>query len=652
MTKQAFDHQGRKILLGNELGRGGEGAVFEIAGSKDYVAKIYHKLTPPEKSEKLNLMVSLGATHFKSFAAWPVATLHDKPSGSTIGLVMPRLSGLKEIHELYSPAHRKIEFPKADWRFLIRVARNCAVAFQAFHSKGIVLGDVNQGNVLVSPQATIAVIDCDSFQISGNGKTHKCHVGVAHFKPPELPNFRELRTPNHDNFGLAVLIFHLLFMGRHPYSGRYSGTGDMSLERAIETHRFAFGKDANRLQMAPPPNCITLTESGSEIASLFESAFRIPQSGHLRPSAGQWGKSLSNLEQSIQKCSRDPGHYHSKEASCPWCRIYRESRVNFFVNISIASLQRSNVAFDLNKIWSEINSIRTPGERFRPVNRDAINRLVPRPVPDSIDPMKVPRRLAGWIAIAGSVLLIPGLLYPVAGIFAAVLVVVFGIWWAILCFKTPKNTEIRARTASLNAHKAELDKIHRHFEYVKSSRRDAFENAKNKLISAKDRYGRLNSDRAAELHRFQSHARETQLQDYLERCFIANGNIKGIGAARVDMLTSYGIETAADITVQRVLGVPGFGPSLATSLVAWRLSREASFRFDPTAAVPPATIRNLEMKYVQLKLDLQALLESGASELEKLSKTAASELVSIDERLVLCEINVTQAELDLMVTRT
>lgn len=49
-----------------------------------------------------------------------------------------------------------------------------------------------------------------------------CDVGVPLWTPPELQgrDFRGLtRTKNHDRFGLAVLMFQLLFMGRHPFAG-------------------------------------------------------------------------------------------------------------------------------------------------------------------------------------------------------------------------------------------------------------------------------------------------------------------------------------------------------------------------------------------------------------------------------------------------
>ncbi len=41
--KQLYDGEGRPITLTRELGRGGEGAVWEIAESPTLVAKVYHE---------------------------------------------------------------------------------------------------------------------------------------------------------------------------------------------------------------------------------------------------------------------------------------------------------------------------------------------------------------------------------------------------------------------------------------------------------------------------------------------------------------------------------------------------------------------------------------------------------------------------------
>src|SRR5213080_3507699 len=205
-----------------------------------------------------------------SIAAWPIGTLHKTSSGPLVGFLMPKVSGYRPIHELYSPAQRKFCFPKADWAFLVHTARNVASAVAGIHARGYVLGDINQGNVLVAPNATVTLIDCDSFQVRVNGRHFLCEVGVPEFTPPELHGRGTfsgvIRTPNHDAFGLAVLIFHLLFMGRHPFAGRFLGRGDKPIDDAIREFRFAFGQAAASRGMTAPPYSLNLLQTSAEIA--------------------------------------------------------------------------------------------------------------------------------------------------------------------------------------------------------------------------------------------------------------------------------------------------------------------------------------------------------------------------------------------------
>src|SRR5215210_7952741 len=173
MAVDFIDDTSAPIHLGRELGKGGEGSVFEIAGTA-LVAKIYHRPTDQSKAEKLEAMVRLKGATLSAFAAWPERRIFDKSGRQTWGIVLPRVTDHREIHHLYSPAHRKIDFPAADWSFLLHVARNCAAAFESIHSAGHVVGDVNQGGILVSRHGTVKFIDCDSFQVSDGRRVFTC----------------------------------------------------------------------------------------------------------------------------------------------------------------------------------------------------------------------------------------------------------------------------------------------------------------------------------------------------------------------------------------------------------------------------------------------------------------------------------------------
>src|SRR5215207_2553385 len=311
MAVAFIDDTNSPVLLGREIGKGGEGSVFEIAGTAALVAKIYHRPAEQAKAEKLEAMVRLKGATITAFAAWPERRILDKSSKQTWGIVLPRVTDHREIHHLYSPAHRKVDFAAADWSFLLHVARNCAAAFESIHSAGHVVGDVNQGGILVSRQGTVKFIDCDSFQVSDGPRVFTCDEGVPHFTAPELQgkSFRGLqRAPTHDSFGLAVLIFHLLFMGRHPFAGRFHGSGDMPIELAIQQGRFAYGAAGAKVQMTPPPHALRLSHVSPVVADLFERAFRHGAGQLIRPTAGEWVKALDDLNRSLTACARFAGH--------------------------------------------------------------------------------------------------------------------------------------------------------------------------------------------------------------------------------------------------------------------------------------------------------------------------------------------------------
>jgi DNA-binding helix-hairpin-helix protein with protein kinase domain len=204
---QLVDSHGRTVRLGREIGRGGEGVVFEIDGDTS-VAKLYLQPLSQEKIDKLTLMASQASDGIRGIAAWPTELLREASRGTVQGFLMPKVTGYKPVHLLYGVQSRRNEFPKATWEFLAGAALNAASAFSVLHKLGHVIGDVNENNVLVSPKDyTVALIDCDSFQVRSPTAVFRCEVGVPLYTPPELQG-RSLsqveRTLNHDRFGLAL----------------------------------------------------------------------------------------------------------------------------------------------------------------------------------------------------------------------------------------------------------------------------------------------------------------------------------------------------------------------------------------------------------------------------------------------------------------
>lgn len=312
---------------------GGEGYVTHVKNGKsiygfEVVAKQYHSTSLMEHHEKIAFMSAKKEAVLLDVAAWPIDVIVDKPSGKFRGYIMPFHSGKVSIHTVYGTSSRRKWLPRADWRFMIVVALNLARAFETLHARNIIIGDVNYNNILVNSSGHVALIDCDSFQISSPKKTFFCTVRIADYMPPELSGVNlshVVRTENHDNFSLAILLFQLLFLGRHPFGGRLinSGGTEFSLEESIQKLLFAYGQDAATLGVEPPPKDrnLQLSDLPPNIGTLFERAFARKNTSIGRPKASEWARELAQFFSEVQTCPRNTRHHHPKGMGCAFCRI-------------------------------------------------------------------------------------------------------------------------------------------------------------------------------------------------------------------------------------------------------------------------------------------------------------------------------------------
>jgi DNA-binding helix-hairpin-helix protein with protein kinase domain len=348
-----------KVTLGQLLGSGGEGSVYAVAGAPRLVAKIYKKPPTHAKNEKLRAMVRAQSTELARVSAWPVDTLVDD-QGAVRGFLMGRIVARQDAHRLYTPKSRRQTFPDADFRFLVRAATNLARAFAQVHASGHVIGDVNHGNALIGSDGTATLIDCDSFQIADRGRVFSCDVGTPLFTAPELQGkaFRGLRREQaHDDFAFAVLLFHLLFQGRHPFAGRFTDP-EMTVERAMLESRFVYGSNAEKLGVAAPPGALPLATFGDDLAQLFERAFAPPPFS--RPTAREWIEPLQRLEESLVACADRRRHFHPLGPRCCWCEIETSTGARLFEHPEDAAIDGDIATVD--QLWQAIENVALPEE--------------------------------------------------------------------------------------------------------------------------------------------------------------------------------------------------------------------------------------------------------------------------------------------------
>src|SRR5262245_40437913 len=631
--------QSEIIRLGWRIGTGAEGEVYEIQDKNDLVAKVYHEPPPPERAEKLVALSRLGNERLFNLSAWPVSTLRDAPDGDVVGFMMKKISQAEEVHALHSPKSRLQKFPEASWAFLIYLSANVARAVAAVHEHGLVIGDLNPKNILVTRKATVYLLDVDSFQVSADGKTYRCEGGFPEYTPPELQGvaFRDVdRAQEHDSFGLAVVIFQLLFMGRHPFSGRYLGAGEMPLERAIRESRFAYGADAEARKMRQPPGTLALESMPVELVALFRRAFLTTN----RPRPRDWVELLEALAKALKKCDLHSGHYYYRELrDCPWCGIESQPRVRLF-NFRRLGEDSRRGHFRLDEVWKEIVGVETPGASL--IRWDKI--LKAPELSEEVEVFAADResrlnRALIFSAIAGMAI---ALLLPLQ--FALIMLILTGMCACRIARAEPPLLEnIRSRQRQAEEEARRLQE-----QYDRESENRRWSAKRDELLSQKETYENLAKIRQFRLQELEAEARETQLEEFLDQFEINDAEIKGIVARIKAALLSHGVETAADVT-EDVSHIPSVGRSQAGRLLEWRRSLERGFVFDPARGVPHEARVKTEREVDALRFRLENELSGGAHYLRRVKQEIETSRQKLQPLLTQAGQELARAKKDLAV---
>ena len=634
--------EGQPVQLGKRIGKGGEGEVYTIEDRNGLAIKYYTLTDLSSRHAKIAAMIRANLGDACRLVAFPKAIVTD--SGSRFkGFVMALVADCKPLHELYGVGSRKQHFPGADYRFLVRAALNIARAVSQVHDAGCVIGDINHSGVLISQKAIAALIDADSFQIKDGNNVLHCKVGVPEYTPPELQGQKLdqiVRTPNHDSFGLAVVIFQLLFMGRHPFAGRFRGQGDMPLERAIGEYRFVYSR-TRQVSMMPPPGVSDLDDIPNAVADLFERAFA-QESCDQRPKASQWVAALDQLEKTLVKCGSNALHYYSNAArSCPWCDMEQNTGTALFVPdvAQWASHVFTSGRFDAGRILQQLNSLNlaTLGQ-FPPVSQ------LKGQVSQAARKTVLNRERATLINVVVVAVALSLIIFNPAGwayfVGAGVLAL-----WSVNRAQPGQDARKLAERASLAAKRwdqaikqwrdgLELDRLAaRYFEV------EAW---------LKEHQG-LTSEYNVQLHLVEKAHRERQLDDYLDTFSIEDEfrkkrlQVRGLGIGKIMDLYNDGIDTFADVKEDDCLNVDGIGPAITRGLLSHKAKLAAGFRPQSQMSAAEKQDRmNLGSTFKNRAQTLQIKIETSLKEVMRLASHAKA--ASQHQRTVVVEAR--QALLD------
>jgi DNA-binding helix-hairpin-helix protein with protein kinase domain len=327
------DSKGIPITLTTKLGEGGEGVVFSTDRG-GVVAKILHdhKLwEEPTRRAKIEWMIDHipGEIHTAKTdttpritnISWPTSLVYR--NGQFCGYLMPKITRSSELSIIINPSNRARQNLSPNTLDLYRLAHNVCTVYRVFHEKNYVVGDINTKNIMVTKNMHIAVVDCDSIQVcdENTNEVYPCKVGVPEYIPPELVGRKladVVRTPNHDGFSIAVLVFQLLMQGHHPFSGiqmpnepQADNVQFYNMQHGIFPYDPACQHRCKPPQRAPDYEAVI----PAPIQALFRQAFLT----NVRPTAAEWTVALKSVMDSFVTCVNDSTHQHPQGSSCTFC---------------------------------------------------------------------------------------------------------------------------------------------------------------------------------------------------------------------------------------------------------------------------------------------------------------------------------------------
>ena len=596
---QYFSNKG-PFSIGSLIGKGGEGNVYHLSEDPKYAVKIYKLSDLADREEKIMKMLEMKLSDPKGLVSFPIDIVRDH-AGKFCGFIMPKVSNHKSLHELFGPRARKQHFPQAEYPFIIHTAANIARAIETVHASGCIIGDINPSGILISDAATAALIDVDSYQFVAQNKKFMCVVGTDNYTPPELQGLKfseHDRTRNHDNFGLAVIIFQLLFQGRHPFSGEYF-QGDMPINISIKENRFAYSQRRN-VGMKPPPHVPLITDFPIAIRDAFEDAF---DPSKIRPTPTQWITVIEALKASLHRCGKNQRHHYPATAKrCLWCEIDNSVGTELFPPIGTVRNQAPSV----DQIFKEVDALFIVPMNFpQPMYTSSIQSIQNNTATGNgkIDSLLK----SGAFAVVGIGLFFTG--HPIA-IFGGL--VCLGFAYDTLTSNNQKN-----EIAKLQIELREIDKqlAAEIATWFQKSRLIELKQLEQKIQNLRKEIQQAPSQSDTLLSEMKKNRKDTALIQYLQTFFIKNAGVQSINDSLVATLASYGVETAADVKLKPHIKIPGIGPTRSQNLRMWVGNLEGKFRFNTSV-----DIEKHERDHVQklINAHLQMLLGEFEMELKKI----------------------------------
>jgi DNA-binding helix-hairpin-helix protein with protein kinase domain len=320
-----FTLDGLQFVVGDEMGRGGQGAVFALSSDEHRCVKVYFE-DAESRSERLReRFEALRKASATESLVLPQAVLR----APATGYIMQRVRGASPMRLLAVPPRGR---DVKEWygnggglRRRLQLAAQLAHAFQDLHRRGLAYCDLSWENVLVPDVGppSVRLIDCDNLTIDGVPPAKI--VGTDWFMAPEIADRRGRPNTTSDQHALAVLIYHLLTL-THPLLGDAIRASEPDSERNAIAGRWL---DGSRLPWVDhPDDRRNATRSGLTRTTVHSRLLRqtfhdVFGEGLMQPTRrateSRWLDVLGRAIDGTLTCDACRQTFYVTEKSCPFC---------------------------------------------------------------------------------------------------------------------------------------------------------------------------------------------------------------------------------------------------------------------------------------------------------------------------------------------
>jgi hypothetical protein len=213
------------LHLGEQLGSGGEGAVYAVQNRPGLAFKRFYR--PVVNARSLQALVEFprslaedSRARLLRQSAWPLSSVTDGPAavGFLMNLVPAQFFGrtaagpkLRELqYLLYSPKPLWGAITPPDAAGRVQIAREFVALMRILQASSVTLGDISMRNLLWSPGSPpeIFILDCDSAVLPG--------VPPVMPKPVQTPDWDDPQLPaagpdlDSDRYKIALVVGRIL----------------------------------------------------------------------------------------------------------------------------------------------------------------------------------------------------------------------------------------------------------------------------------------------------------------------------------------------------------------------------------------------------------------------------------------------------------